>query len=126
MRGHVRGRVGGQSERPCERLCERPCKAMGGPRWEAMRGQGGRPCEAKVGGCARPKWEGEAEVGGLRGRSGRLCERLKWEARFGRPCEAEVGGRSGRPKWEAVGGRSGRPCEAEVGGPSVRPKWEAV
>ena len=67
----------------------------GSPIWEAAQVQGGRQCEAEVGGCARPKWE------------------------------AEVGGQSGRPKWEAMRGPSGRPCEAEVGGRSGRPKWEA-
>ena len=73
---------------------------MGGrarPKWEAVRGRSGRPCEAEVGGRS---------------------ERLKWEAevrgRGGRPREAKVGGLA-RPNWEAVGGQSGRPWEAEVG-----------
>ena len=73
--------------------------------WEAARVQGGRQCEAKVGGHARPKWE--AEVGGQSGRP-------KWEA---------VRGQSGRPKGEAVRGRSGKLCKAEVGGRARL--WEA-
>ena len=47
-----------------------------------MRGRSERPCEAEVGGCARPKWEA------VRGRG-----RPKWEA--------EVGGRE-RPNLEAM------------------------
>ena len=69
------------------------------PKWEAVRGQSGRPCEAEVGGHARPKCEAES----------------------GRPCEAE----SGRP-WEAVGGRApliGSDHMTNCGRPS---RWEAV
>ena len=69
--------------------------------WEAVGVRGGRPCESKVGGHVSPKWEA------VRGQSGRprweAVGRPKWEAmgvRGGRPHESEVGGRSGRP-WEA-------------------------
>ena len=78
----------------------------GRPHWEAA--LGGRIREAALGGqSGRSKWE--AEVGG-RG------ARPQCEAKCVRPWEAEVGGRnggrSGRPIWEAVGGRD----EAELGG----------